>query len=166
MDTPDGARAAEHYGPAALRHHFERGTDGPRVIMVGVDGSRTADHAAAYAAGLARRQRCRLVVVFVGEPVGLVSAVYAEAATAVVETRGELADELRREVRLLAEEAGVPTTFLVCAGDPCTELRATADQVKADLLVIGASRQSGRWFVGSVATQLVRLGRWPVVVVP
>ncbi|WP_155375660.1 hypothetical protein [Catellatospora vulcania] len=29
-----------------------------------------------------------------------------------------------------------------------------------------ASRQSGRWFVGPVATPLVRLGRRPVVVVP
>ncbi len=44
---------------------FERGTDGPRVIVVAVDGSTTSMRAAAYAAGLARRQSAELVVVFV-----------------------------------------------------------------------------------------------------
>ena len=45
---------------------FELGTDGPSLIMVGVDGSRTSLRAAAYAAGLARRQHCRLLAVYVG----------------------------------------------------------------------------------------------------
>ena len=46
---------------------FERGTDGPRVIVVAVDGSTTSMRAAFYAAGLARRQSAELVVVFVVE---------------------------------------------------------------------------------------------------
>jgi hypothetical protein len=32
--------------------------------------------------------------------------------------------------------------------------------------VIGASTWAGRWLGGSMATRLVRLGRWPVIVVP
>ncbi|MBV1849311.1 universal stress protein [Catellatospora tritici] len=164
MDTPTGA--AEQYGPAALRHDFECGTDGPRVIMVGVDGSPTSEHAAAYAAGLARRQRCRLVVVFVGAPSGLVGTMYADLAVAAADANDELADQLRREVRRVAEEMGLPTTFVVRKGDPFTQLRETADHFKADMLVVGTSAQAGHRFLGSVATRLVRLGRWPVVVVP
>jgi nucleotide-binding universal stress UspA family protein len=43
---------------------FEIGTDGPQVIVVGIDGSDTSLRATAYAWGLARRQGSRLIFVF------------------------------------------------------------------------------------------------------
>ncbi|HEU4946748.1 MAG TPA: hypothetical protein VFT31_06325 [Kribbella sp.] len=46
----------EDYGPEAAPGRFELGTDGPRLVVVGVDGSRTSLRARAYAAGVARRQ--------------------------------------------------------------------------------------------------------------
>ncbi|WP_330164951.1 universal stress protein [Catellatospora vulcania] len=164
MDLPQ--QRTEHYGPAAAPCAFERGTDGPRMIMVGVDGTPPSERAAAYAAGLARRQRSRLVVVFVGESAGLVNAIYGQAAVAAAETAEELAAELREQVREAAQELGLPVSFVVRSGDPYAELRAAADELKADMLVVGASAQAGHRFVGSVATRLVKQGRWPVVVVP
>jgi nucleotide-binding universal stress UspA family protein len=163
VNAPAGS--IEYYGPAASRLQFERGTDGPRVILVGIDGSRTSGHAIAYAVGMARRQRCRLVVVFVQAQGGLValSAMTAAAARAANE---ELAGELRLEVQRMAEELCVPTTFITRRGDPYLTLRETADQTKADSVVVGASTWAGHRFVGSIAARLVRLGRWPVVVVP
>ena len=118
---------------------FELGTDGPMVILVGVDNSVTSLRAGAYAAGLARRQGARLVVVYV---------------------------DLRRRVDEAVAERGVPTTFIVAAGDPYHELRRVADEVRADAVVVGASTKAGHRLVGSLAVRLVKAGRWPVTVVP
>ncbi|MEK8107626.1 universal stress protein [Micromonospora sp. M12] len=57
-------------------------------------------------------------------------------------------------------------TLLVRRGDAYAELRAAADECQADMVVVGTSEQAGHRLVGSVATRLVRAGRWPVVVVP
>jgi len=134
--------------------------------MVGIDGSPTSMNAAAYACGLARRQRCRLVVVYVTAPASLSLSVPGIAAIAQEKAFLDLADDLRQEVRRAAEEHCVPTTFITRRGDAYAQLRDAADEVKADMVVVGVSAKAGHRFVGSIATKLVRLGRWPVVVVP
>ncbi|MDG4808326.1 universal stress protein [Micromonospora sp. WMMD1120] len=161
-----GAPDREEYGPRTRPLPFERGTDGPRVIMVGVDGTRTSERAGSYAAGLARRQGAALVVVYVSSASGLTALVPGMDAGAVQRANDELADELRRECRRGAEQWGIPLTLLVRRGDAYGELCAAADEFQADMLVVGASEQAGHRLVGSVATRLVRTGRWPVVVVP
>ena len=156
----------ERYGPDSRPLPFERGTDGPRVVLVGVDGSRTSLRAAAYAAGLARRQGAGLVVIFVSSPGAYAALMSGVVAGAVQQTHDELAAELREECRRGAEELGLPVTFLCRRGDAYTELCTAADEFRADLVVVGASEQAGHRLVGSVATRLVRTGRWPVLVVP
>ncbi|GAA3743042.1 universal stress protein [Micromonospora maritima] len=162
MDAPE----RERYGPQARPLPFERGTDGPRVVLVGVDGSRTSMRAASYAAGLARRQGAGLVVVFVSSPAPYSGIMSGVVAGAVQQTHDELADELRAECRRGAEELDLAVTFLSRRGDAYTELCRAADEHRADLVVVGSSEQAGHRLVGSVATRLVRAGRWPVVVVP
>ena len=61
---------------------------------------------------------------------------------------------------------GVPITFVVARGDPYTELRRVADEVRADAVIVGASTKAGHRWVGSLAVRLVKAGRWPVTVVP
>ncbi|WP_229399397.1 universal stress protein [Micromonospora okii] len=156
----------EDYGPAARPLPFERGTDGPRVVLVGVDGTRTSLRAASYAAGLARRQGAGLVVVFVSSPAAFAGLAPGLDAGAVQRNHDELAADLREEFRRSAEELGLPITFLARRGDAYAELCAAADEHRADLVVVGSSEQAGHRLVGSVATRLVRRGRWPVVVVP
>src|SRR5204862_1894447 len=73
----------------------ERGTDGPKVIVVGVDGSDTSMRAAAYAAGLARRQHALLAVVYV-QPV---MAAGTAMGAPVAETTDEIAEDLKTYIR-------------------------------------------------------------------
>ncbi|MFG3248762.1 universal stress protein [Streptomyces sp. NPDC048187] len=147
-------------------HQFERGTDGPKVIVAGVDGSDSSLRAAAYAGGLARRQGALLAVVYV-QPV-LVGG--AALGASVAETTDEIAEELVAQIREATERVkgifDVRWEFHTFRGDPYNGLVQTADQLKADAVVVGASEQAGHRFVGSVAVRLVKAGRWPVTVVP
>nr|BFD81337.1 universal stress protein [Streptomyces sp. Xyl84] len=147
-------------------HRFERGTDGPKVIVTGVDGSDSSMRAAAYAAGLARRQGARLAVVYV-QPV--MSAGAAMGAP-VAETTDEIAEDLVQQIRESAERLKgifeVRWEFHTFRGDPYNGLVKAADELKADAVVVGASEQAGHRIIGSVAVRLVKAGRWPVTVVP
>jgi len=148
---------------------FELGTDGPRVILVGVDGSVTSLRAGSYAAGLARRQGARLVLVYVEQPSAMYGAAAGAGAGAIAEQQrafSETAADLRREAEEGAARVGVQLTFVVAAGDPYHELRRVADEVRADAVVVGASTKAGHRLVGSLAVRLVKTGRWPVTVVP
>lgn len=156
----------EKYGPQWSLGPFERGTDGPRIILVGIDGSTTASRAGAYASGLARRQHSRLVVVYVIAPSALSSIAATTIAGAQEQAFQDQVMEFREQVKGWAAELAVPITFMVRRGDPFTELRHAAAEVRADMVVVGASEQAGHRFVGSIATRLVRAGGWPVTVVP
>lgn len=148
---------------------FELGTDGPSVILVGVDDSVTSLRAGAYAAGLARRQGARLVCVYVAQLstiYGASSSAGAGAITAQDQALHELAEDLRGRVEEAAGQLNVRVTFIATRGDPYHELKRIADEVRADAVVVGASTKAGHRFVGSLAVRLVRAGRWPVTVVP
>ena len=94
--------------------------------------------AGAYAAGLARRQKSRLVVVHVLTVRGLATLVPA-GVVALRQANQEIAEDLRRQVAEAAEARGVPVTFVAVQGDPYHELVRIADQVRADVVVVGAS---------------------------
>lgn len=147
---------------------FELGTDGPTAIIVGVDDSTTSLRAAWYAAGLARRQRARVTAVYVAPLATLGSAVpgAADLAAAQRQAFSEVAEDLRRRAEEVSRDLGISLTFIAAQGDPFTEIRRIADELRADAVVVGASAHAGHRLVGSLAVRLVRAGRWPVTVVP
>jgi nucleotide-binding universal stress UspA family protein len=148
---------------------FELGNDGPKVILVGVDESVTSMRAGAYAAGLARRQRARLVCVYVQQFSSMTGAAAVASPGAVVaqeQAQHAEVDNLRRQVEEGAARLGIEIEFIAGQGDPYNELKRIADEVRADAVVVGASTKAGHRFVGSLAVRLVRAGRWPVTVVP
>ena len=147
---------------------FELGTDGPKMILVGVDDTVTSLRAAWYAAGLARRQGAKVTIVFVAPvaPLGAATPGGAELAAVQRESVRQTADDLRRRVAEGAAELGISISFIVAEGDAYAEIRRIADEIRADAVVVGASAKAGHRLIGSLAVRLVRAGRWPVTVVP
>ena len=147
---------------------FELGTDGPSAILVGVDDSVTALRAAAYTAGLARRQRARVIVVYVSPIAGmaLASPTGPSLVAAEIEAYDEIGKEIADRADLMARELGISVTFVAAHGDPYHEITRVAMETRADAIVVGASLKAGHRLMGSLAVRLVRAGKWPVTVVP
>jgi nucleotide-binding universal stress UspA family protein len=147
---------------------FELGTDGPSAILVGVDDSVTALRAAAYTAGLARRQGARVVMVYVAPvtSMALVSPAGPGVLMAESEAHDEVAKELADRADRMASELGISVTFIMAHGDPYHEITRIAKETRADAIVVGASLKAGHRLMGSLAVRLVRAGKWPVTVVP
>lgn len=147
---------------------FELGTDGPSVILVGVDETVTALRAAAYAAGLARRQGARVVAVYVSPiaSMALTSSAGPAVLAAENEVHEEIAAELAGRADAMARELGISVTFILAHGDAYREITRVAKETLADAIVVGASLQAGHRLLGSLAVRLVRAGKWPVTVVP
>src|SRR5579875_2026885 len=150
---------------AATERQFELGSDGPSLILVGVDGSRTSLRAAAYAAGVGRRQRAPLLVVYVARP-AMATGTVGQVSAAWMETSRQIAEEIQQLIDDNRERVGVPVEFITVEGDPWRELSRIAEERRVDLVVIGASEAAGHRLVGSLAARFVRAGRWPVTVVP
>jgi nucleotide-binding universal stress UspA family protein len=146
---------------------FELGNDGPSVIVAGIDGSRSSLRAGAYAVGLARRQGALLVFVYAESyPLGMT---VATAVLATTDAEQQIGGNLRREIEQMVErdpDRAPRWEFRTVVGDPYSALVKTAEQLRADAVVIGVSEQAGHRFLGSVAVRLVKAGRWPVTVVP
>jgi nucleotide-binding universal stress UspA family protein len=137
---------------------YESGKDGLAVIVVGVDGTEHALHAAAWASGLARRERARLVFVYV-EPTASPAYWSPFGMATAAEAASELVAELRRTVAEYLGTIGVRWELVHHRGDPAHGLEKVAEELHADCIVVGRGG-------GGVGKFLINDARRPVVVVP
>jgi nucleotide-binding universal stress UspA family protein len=135
-----------------------------KTILVGVDDTPGSLAALRWAAELAEPLRARVVLLHVFEPLAHVGklapgtdlvALRERTATAL---RGAPCDDLRRR--------GIEHELLVREGLPIDVLVDTADEIAADLIVVGA-RRLGRLqalVLGSTSSRLAQRTARPVVV--
>lgn len=140
-----------------------------KTILVGTDGSATADKAVAAAADLARQLGAKLHLV-TGYRTGS-SGMANLAGAAMVDSGAEIAlrQEAADEVGQKAAGAwcvGVETELHSIAGDPADAILDTAAAVDADLVVVGSKGMRGaRRILGSVPNSVAHGASCAVLVI-
>ena len=134
-----------------------------RTIVVGTDGSSTAEKAVDVAGELARLCGARLHVVTAYRPVRSAVLAGVGAMRGVAPAPAWLGDDervaaeevVRRAGQRLAQ-TGVSATSAARLGEPADALLAIAEEMDADLLVVGNRGMTGvrRYLLGSVADRV------------
>jgi nucleotide-binding universal stress UspA family protein len=135
------------------------------TIVVGTDGSTTAQHAFGFAAAIARANQARLVAVHVVEVVGGKGGQYP-----VHIDEEDLEARLRRSVDELKGEGVVAELVIerIITGGPAHVLAEVAADVHADVIVVGNRGHTpvSDLLLGNVPTRLLHIAHRPVLVVP
>src|SRR4051795_81397 len=131
-----------------------------RNVVVGTDGSGTAELAGRHAATLAKSFGARLTVVTAFVPDPTEEAKRLQEAPPDVRwaiTDATSADERARRGREIAREVGVDEIVIrVDSGDPATLLIDAADATGGDVIVVGSRGMTGakRFVLGSVPNKV------------
>lgn len=130
-------------------------------IVVGTDGSPTADRAVDKAGELAAALSAPVHVVMSYKAVSASSASLAAAGGVVIDPLAEsegataYAEGVVTEAAGRLEGAGVKVTHWVCAGDPADTLIAVANEVGAQMIVVGNKGMLGaRRVLGSIPNRV------------
>jgi nucleotide-binding universal stress UspA family protein len=133
---------------------------GYRNVVVGTDGSETAERAVTHAAQLAGAFGARLTVVTAFAPgTGLSDREREEVPEDLrwmVTDAGD-AEDLAGRARQIAKDAGVKDVRTrVAPGDPAAALIDVAEDTLADVIVVGSKGMSGatRFVLGSVPNKV------------
>jgi nucleotide-binding universal stress UspA family protein len=142
-----------------------------RNVVVGTDGSETAELAVRHAAELAKAFGARLTVVTAFVPNPEEEAKRLEEAPDDVRwaiTDATSADERARRARGIARDMGVADVVLrVDSGDPASLLIDAADDASGDVIVVGSKGMTSakRFVLGSVPNKVSHHAPCDVVIV-
>ena len=140
-------------------------------ILCPVDFSDTSRHALEHAFAFARWYKARLTVFHVLNvplPLMLATGVPQDVAELPPLRPDDVAEEVRRFSGLTGAADQTRADVVVADGSPVREIVRQAEQMPADLLVMGTHGRSGfeALFLGSVAEKVLRSTHAPVLTVP
>jgi nucleotide-binding universal stress UspA family protein len=143
-----------------------------KTILFATDFSGDAEYAGAYALLLARRLHAELVCIHASPYHDARPNAYELSSGHLEEFRQRLQNELahrRAILETMVEEArrqGIHARHDLIEGTPAEAICDTADEVNADLIVVGSHGRTGikRFFLGSVAERVVRMASCSVLV--
>ncbi|HYH53511.1 MAG TPA: universal stress protein [Solirubrobacterales bacterium] len=140
-------------------------------IVVGTDGSATATEAVQQAIELARLSGAKLSIVSAYAPISG-RRVSGEQAQAPADVQYEIGP--REDVNLVldaaaaeAKKAGVEVQTHPVEGDPAEAILSVAEEIKADLIVVGNKGMTGarRYLLGSVPNNISHHAPCSVIIV-
>ena len=136
-------------------------------FLIATDGSPAADAAVQAGVQLAAEQEGGVVLLHVVEAVDVVAPAFGPIVVTPVEQTNPEDDEILLAAAEVARTHGVPFELKLVAGFDYETILATADDIDAELIVIGSNRHGalGTTFFGSVSTELLKRARRPVLVV-
>jgi nucleotide-binding universal stress UspA family protein len=136
-------------------------------ILVPVDGSEAAVHAARHAADLAKRLGdCSVTLLNVQDPIEEMQT-HGLAREAIAAHREQLAREAGARARAVVEKSAVPFVFEWRYGDPARAIVQAARDANCDAIVMG-TRGAGALeslLIGSVAYKVLHIADVPVTLV-
>jgi nucleotide-binding universal stress UspA family protein len=142
-----------------------------RNVVVGTDGSETAELAVRHAVDLAKAFGSRLTIVTAFTPRPEEEAKRLQEAPEDVRwaiTDATSADERARRARTIARDAGVDDVVMrVDGADPASLLIDAADDSGGDVIVVGSKGMTSakRFVLGSVPNKISHHARCDVVIV-
>ena len=155
-----------------------------KTILYASDLGALSTYSLAYVEQLAKRFEARIVVLHVVQPIDALAAAVVTSRcsentkqevlrstqhiTGLLETVREQAYE-----RLLPDESGMDLSrylkdIVVRSGRPADAVLAFADEINADMIVVGSCGEDsvGTPMLGSVANRVLQLAKVPVFMVP
>ena len=135
-----------------------------KTILLPLDGSPLAERALTYATVLARRSEATIALV---EAVRARTLPGIDPSDAQVELTGQAEAYLQSVAERLSAD-GTEAEVHVCYDEPVRAILGTAERQRADLIVMSTHGRGGlsRMLYGSVADQILRRARIPVLLVP
>jgi nucleotide-binding universal stress UspA family protein len=139
-----------------------------RQILVPVDFTDTSDRALSYAVELARKFDASITVVHAYQiPVyGFPDGAYITAADVAAQI--STASQGRLDAIIESQKlSNIPMTGILRDGVAWEEINAVAQEIRADLIIIGTHGRRGlaRALLGSVAENVIRTAKIPVLVI-